>query len=54
MAADPDSSKIAYQLSLAYARMGDDTNAKKYLAIYQEKLRGFEDKLKILRSGSGG
>ena len=54
MAADPDSSKVAYQLSLVYARMGDDTNARKYLALYQEKLRGFEDKLKILRSGGGG
>jgi tetratricopeptide (TPR) repeat protein len=51
LAADPDAPKVAYQLSLVYARMGDDANAKKYLAIYQEKLRGFEDKLKILRSG---
>ena len=51
MAADPDAPKVAYQLSLVYARMGDDASAKKYLAIYQEKLRGFEDKLKILRSG---
>ena len=51
VAADPDSPKAVYQLSLVYARMGDDANAKKYLAIYQEKLRGFEDKLKILRSG---
>ena len=50
-AADPDSPKAAYQLSLVYARMGDDANARKYVAIYQEKLRGFEDKLKILRSG---
>lgn len=49
--ADPDSPKAVYQLSLVYARMGDDANAKKYVAIYQEKLRGFEDKLKILRSG---
>jgi tetratricopeptide (TPR) repeat protein len=49
--ADPDSPKAAYQLSLVYARMGDDANARKYVAIYQEKLRGFEDRLKILRSG---
>lgn len=51
MAADPDSPKAVYQLSLVYARMGDDASARKYVAIYQEKLRGFEDKLKILRSG---
>jgi tetratricopeptide (TPR) repeat protein len=52
--ADPDSPKALYQLSLVYARMGDEANAKKYVALYQQKLRGFEDKLKILRSGSGG
>jgi tetratricopeptide (TPR) repeat protein len=50
-AADPDSPKAVYQLSLVYARMGDEANAKKYVALYQEKMRAFEDKLKILRSG---
>ncbi len=50
---DPDSPKAAYQLSLAFARLGDDVKAKEYVELYREKMRGFEDKLRILRSGGG-
>jgi tetratricopeptide (TPR) repeat protein len=50
--ADPDSPKMPYQLSLVFARLGDDANAQRYLAIYREKMRDFEERLKALRSGS--
>ncbi len=49
--ADPDSAKAVYQLSLVFARMGDDASAGKYLEIYREKMRAFEEKLQILRAG---
>ena len=48
--ADPDSPKVAYQLSLVFARLGDETSANRYVELYREKMRGFEEKLKILRS----
>jgi tetratricopeptide (TPR) repeat protein len=49
--ADPDSPKVAYQLSLVFARLGDDENARRYVNIYQEKLRGVEERIKALRAG---
>jgi tetratricopeptide (TPR) repeat protein len=49
--ADPNSAKAAYQLSLVFARLGDDAAANKYIELYREKMRDFEDKLRILRSG---
>jgi tetratricopeptide (TPR) repeat protein len=49
--ADPDSPKVLYQLSLAYARLGDDANARRYVSLYQEKLRDVEERLKALRTG---
>jgi tetratricopeptide (TPR) repeat protein len=49
--ADPESPKILYQLSLAFARLGDDANAKRYVDLYQEKLRSVEERIKILRTG---
>jgi tetratricopeptide (TPR) repeat protein len=42
-ATDPDSPKAAYQLSLVYARLGDDAQSRHYLEVYQQKLRAFED-----------
>ena len=51
VAAEPDSPKAHYQLSLVYARLGDEANAKKHLEIYQEKLRGDEERIEILPSG---
>jgi tetratricopeptide (TPR) repeat protein len=48
--ADPDSPKVAYQLSLVYARLGDDVNARRYVDMYQEKLRGVEERIKALRA----
>lgn len=47
-AAHPESAKSAYQLSLAYARLGDVANAR-YVERYQGRLRGVEERLKTLR-----
>lgn len=52
-AADPLSPKPDYQLSLAYARLGDPANSAKYLAQYQQKLREVERRLDELRSQTG-
>jgi hypothetical protein len=49
--ADPDSPKVLYQLSLVFARLGDDARARRYVDLYQEKLRGVEDRIKALRAG---
>ena len=49
--ADPASAKPHYQLSLAYARLGDDANAKKHLDLYQQRRREAEERLRALRTG---
>jgi hypothetical protein len=48
---DPESSKVLYQLSLAFARLGDDAGARRYVELYQEKLRTVEERIKALRTG---
>jgi tetratricopeptide (TPR) repeat protein len=50
-AADPDSPKAFYQLSLASARLGDDAGAQRYVKVYQEKLQAVEDRVSQLRAG---
>jgi tetratricopeptide (TPR) repeat protein len=50
-AADPGSAKVVYQLSLVYARLGDDANARRYVTLYQETLRGVGERIKALRAG---
>jgi len=54
IAADPDSSAAHYQLSLAYARLGDEANARKHVEMYQQKLREAEDRMKTLRAATPG
>jgi len=49
--ADPDSPKAVYQLSLVAARLGDDPAARRYIGLYQEKLRAVEERIKMLRAG---
>jgi tetratricopeptide (TPR) repeat protein len=49
--ADPDSPKVLYQLSLVFARLGDDASARRYVDLYKEKLRGVEARLEALRTG---
>ena len=50
-AADPDSPKAFYQLSLAAARLGDDAGAQRYVQEYQKKLQAVEDRVNQLRAG---
>jgi tetratricopeptide (TPR) repeat protein len=49
-AADPASSAAHYQLSLAYARLGDEARSQQHLELYRQKLRETEDRIKVLRS----
>jgi tetratricopeptide (TPR) repeat protein len=51
IAADPDAAKVIYQLSLALARLGDEAGARKYVEMYQEKLRNAEARVNALRAG---
>jgi tetratricopeptide (TPR) repeat protein len=49
IAAQPDIARAHYQLSLAFARLGDDARAATHVEIYQEKLRDTEAALKKVR-----
>ena len=49
-AADSTSSAAHYQLSLAYARLGDEARSQQHLELYRQKLREIEDRIKALRS----
>lgn len=49
--ADPDSSKVLYQLSLVFARLGDEAAARRYVELYQQKLRAVEERITALRKG---
>lgn len=53
VASDPASSKAHYQLSLAYARLGDDANSQKHVELYQQTLRDLERRMSELRSATG-
>jgi len=48
-AADADSPKVYYQLSLACARLGDNEGSARNRSIYQQKLRAAETRLGELR-----
>ena len=45
---DPRSPKPEYQLSLVYARMGDQASSDRHLERYREKLRALEASVKAL------
>jgi tetratricopeptide (TPR) repeat protein len=51
---DPKSPKPEYQLSLVYARLGDQAAADQHLMLYREKLRALEAAVEALHKGSGG
>jgi tetratricopeptide (TPR) repeat protein len=52
-AADPESPKVYYQLSLACARLNDTEAAARNLGLYQQKLRAMEARLRDLwRTGA--
>jgi tetratricopeptide (TPR) repeat protein len=53
IAANPQSPRAHYQLSLAYARLGDEASSQKYLALYQQKQRELQDTANAVRSRTG-
>jgi predicted Zn-dependent protease len=53
VAADPDSTRAYYQLSLACARLGDDGCAHQSLDLYKQKLRETEERVLQLRTQTG-
>jgi tetratricopeptide (TPR) repeat protein len=53
VAAAPSSPKAHYQLSLAYARLGDRASSEKYLRLYQEKVREIDDRVKEIHAQTG-
>jgi tetratricopeptide (TPR) repeat protein len=53
VAAAPSLSKAHYQLSLAYARLGDPARSAKSLELYQRSLRETEERVRGLRGRTG-
>lgn len=53
LAGDPASPKAHYQLSLAYARLGDEAGSQKQVELYQRKLREIEERVNQLRTATG-
>ena len=51
--ADPASSKTEYQLSLAYARLDDPVSSQKHLALYHQKVKEKEERVKQVRQVTG-
>jgi Tfp pilus assembly protein PilF len=52
-AGDPASPKAQYQLSLAYARLGDPVRSQEHLDMYHRKLEEMEGRVKAVRSVTG-
>ena len=46
---DPDSPKTVYQLSLVYARLGDEAEARRYVELYRARLQAMEKRVETLR-----
>ena len=53
LVADPASPKAPYQLSLAWARRGDEAQSKKYLEIYRLRVRSIDMRLAEVRVKTG-
>jgi len=53
LAADPASPKAPYQLSLAWARRGDEARSKKYLEVYRERVRAIDVRLQEVQAKTG-
>lgn len=53
IAAQPTLAKAHYQISLAYARLGDAASAQKHVELYKQKMREMEDALRKLRADTG-
>jgi tetratricopeptide (TPR) repeat protein len=48
LAAEPESPKAHYQLSLAYARLGDRETSRRHVELYRQASRGIEERLREL------
>lgn len=53
LAADPASPTAPYQLSLAWARRGDEAQSKRYLELYRQKVRDLDLRLAEVRAKTG-
>jgi tetratricopeptide (TPR) repeat protein len=53
VAADPQSPRAHYQLSLACARLGDSAAAAQHVEMYKQTLRDLETRVKALRAATG-
>jgi len=53
LAADPESPKALYLLSLVYARLGEETASETYRAAYQKQLRVVEERVERIRREGG-
>jgi len=51
--ANPVSPRAHYQLSLAYARLGDQASSEKHLELYRLKLREVEERATAVRNRTG-
>lgn len=51
--AEPNLPKAYYQLSLAYARLGDQDNAQKQVALYRDAQKRVEDRISEMRAETG-
>jgi tetratricopeptide (TPR) repeat protein len=53
LVADPVSPKAPYQLSLAWARRGDQEQSRKYLEIYRQRVRDIDMRVDEVRAKTG-
>jgi len=53
LAADPASPTAPYQLSLAWARRGDEAQSRKYLELYRQKVRELDLRVAEVRAKTG-
>ena len=53
LVADPSSAKAHYQLSLAYARLGDEASSAKHLEDYRRQVKETEERIKAVRDVTG-
>jgi tetratricopeptide (TPR) repeat protein len=53
VAADPQSPKAHYQLSLACTRLGDTAAAAKHVEMYKQTMREFEARVNAVRAATG-
>jgi tetratricopeptide (TPR) repeat protein len=53
LVADPGSPQAPYQLSLAWARRGDEAQSKKYLEVYRQRVRDIDRRIEEVRAKTG-